>query len=379
MKIPDVLFVITILCCFFLNKIVIRVSAAVCTIGLLIIFELLSQIIGATRHDVIINDVIELVRWPMFLLALLCGYSVGASSKKMTLSGSVIAIFLIFIIFSIVLFLDFGGSKEFIAYFYEVGKSRGHSEVNTKNIWRLSSTFTNPNYFSFFCSAISVWFFYSFLLVGKIRNAVFFLMFLGLLLLTGSRTGLVSFVAVFFCMIMLDFCTNGLRTNRSKWMYGFILVSLVLIVPFLVDFLSKILWRFTNTNNIQANIDARVSAWKGVMDSISNNILFGVGSNKSEVVSIDSNYVLLLYKNGLVGLLFVLLLLFLCIRIGYKLYVKSNGVNSYDNRLAMLLLVSTGVMFVGMLTAIPLYMTHLSVPFIFILGYAESTYRKRYV
>jgi hypothetical protein len=379
MKIPDVMFVFIMILYLSVHRVIVRLGAITYTIAFLVVFELLSQVIGATSHDIVINDLVELIRWPIFLLALICGYSMGAKSEKIIFSGGVLIVFILFIVFSMVLFFDFSGSKEIIANFYEVGKSRGHSEINVYNIWRLSSTFTNPNYFSFFCSTMVIWFFYCFLTIGKLRNAVFFLAFLGMLLLTGSRTGLVSFFVVFTCIIFLDFFTNGLKSSRSKWMYGSMLTSLIFVIPFVVEFLSKLLWRYANTKNIQVNIDARILAWKEVMGSISENILFGVGSNKSEVSSIDSNYVLLLYKNGLLGLLLVLFLFFLSFRVGYKLYIKSNKVDSYDNRLSVLLLVSTSVMLIGMLTAIPFYMTHLSVPFIFILGYTESIYRKRYV
>ncbi|KZY85131.1 hypothetical protein A3741_28330 [Oleiphilus sp. HI0069] len=140
----------------------------------------------------------------------------------------------------------------------------------------------------------------------------------------------------------------------------------------MVSFAAEFLWRFSNTENINESFGARLSAWQGASTSIVEHILVGVGSNKSEVASLDSNYVLILYKNGMLGLALYFALFVSVIYASFRKYIKYRWVDPYIEVVSVFCLSSTFIMFVAMITAIPLFMVQLSVPYFMLASYTIS-------
>ncbi|WP_193278014.1 O-antigen ligase family protein, partial [Vibrio navarrensis] len=261
------------------------------------------------------------------------------------------------------------------ANLYEVGKSRGYSEENIKNIWRLASTFTNPNYFGIFCSVVTSLMFYLVIREINTRNTTLFLSFFVFVVISGSRTALISLVLSLSLILVLDLCSKGIKTKQRAFFYSFLFLIIIFALPKVLSSASEVLWRFTNVDNMEESFGARLDAWSGAFRSIEQSILIGVGSNKSEIQSVDSNYVLILYKNGMIGLLMEFGMLIYILFASFKLYLIKNKIKHPDTSIGILGCCSVIILSVSMITSIPLRMSHIVVPFYLCFGYINANYR----
>lgn len=378
MKTPEVIFIILSIVFLYLYGSYLKSIPLFTWIFSLFIIEIVSQFKGTLINVVLINDLVELIRPAEFILAIIVGSLLCEKGSRLYYDKLTILIIVSFVIFSIFIFFDFMGFKSVSSVLFEVSKSRGHSEINTKNIWRLASTFTNPNYFGLFCCAISGVLLYRLLNFWLALDAILFCIFTSFVILSGSRTGLLSLVCIFTAILFVDLTTKGIKTKVRLLSYGSIFIFSLIALPKLYEVGQKILWRFTNVENMEESFGARVDAWSSALVTIESNLIIGVGSNKSVVTSLDNNYLMILYKNGVLGLLIVSFVLLITLNIGFKLYNKSKLEDHYGSCIAVLLLSSVLVIIVGMFTAVPLYMSHLFIPFFMLVGYSFTYFRTNY-
>ena len=378
MKIPDVIFIVLSVIFLYLYRHHFKSIPLLPIVFLFLMVEILSQFKGTIVNVVLINDLVELIRPIEFILALAVGSTLCEKGSKLYYDKFTILIIILFITFSLLIFFDFMGIKSASTIFYEVGKSRGYSDINTKNIWRLASTFTNPNYFGLFCCAIAGVLLYRLLSFWLMLDALFFVVFTSFVILSGSRTGLVSLICIFIAIFFVDLVSKGIKTKSRIVSYGSIFIFSLIALPKIFDVGQKVLWRFTNVQNMEESFGARIEAWNSALITIQSNFIIGVGSNKSMVKSLDNNYLMILYKNGIVGLLIVSFILLLILNLGFKLYNKSKLEDQYGSAISVLLLSSVLVIIIGMLTAVPLYMSQIFIPFFMLTGYSFTYFRKNY-
>lgn len=314
-KFGDILLLITII------SILVRIKNIINPMNLnyifLVIFifvEIFSLFFSSLRLPVILDDLFELFRPVLYLLIYLTVYSLVNNSTfhKDSIRRVYIALFIFFVI-SVFQLFNFLGTKNIMSFFYEVSKSRTFD--TSESIWRLASTFTNPNYFSFFL-AITLSFFFSGILASenikeKVWNLIFSIVVLSLVLFTGSRTGLVaSIISVLGIYFVYTF-----KTYRKSTIYKFISIvtffTLMIFITFYSqDFLNRF-ERFSDVENIKFNLYVRYEIWFEALDKWKQSPLIGNGPYKYYMDTFDSNYVLMLYRYGLIGLtLFIVLFLF---------------------------------------------------------------------
>ncbi|HFQ4858326.1 TPA: O-antigen ligase family protein [Vibrio vulnificus] len=341
-----------------------------------IVLGLISQVNGVLLgNDIIINDLVDLMIPMEVVLAYLSGVAFYRAGYRCFFNRKITIIFSIFVIFSYLVFFDLFSFKFLISNFYEVGKSRGYSEENIKNIWRLASTFTNPNYFGIFCSVVTSLMFYLVIREINTRNTTLFLSFFVFVVISGSRTALISLVLSLSLILVLDLFSKGIKTKQRAVFYCFLFLIIIFALPKLLLSASEVLWRFTNVDNMEESFGARLDAWSDAFRSIEQSTLIGVGSNKSEIQSLDSNYILILYKNGIIGLLMELGMLIYILFVSFKLYLIKNKSKHPDTSVGILGCCSVIILSVSMITSIPLRMSHIVVPFYLCFGYINANYK----
>lgn len=376
LKIPDLIFIGITSIFLLLHKNYVVVDKVTIILVLFILFDLISQFNGLiSGNDIIINDLVDLIIPIEVVLAYMSGVAFYRSGYRAYFNKKITIILFVFIAFSFLMFFDLFSFKSLASNFYEVGKSRGYSQENVNNIWRLASTFTNPNYFGIFCSVVTSLLFYLLTREISTRNIILFFVFLLFVVISGSRTALISLVLSLSLILFLDIFSKGIKTKKRVVFYSFLFLIVIFALPKVLLSASEVLWRFTNVDNMQESFGARLDAWGGAFRSIEQFILIGVGSNKSELQSVDSNYVLILYKNGMLGLLMELGMLVYILFVSFKLYLKKNAIKHSDTSVGILGCCSVIILFVSMITSIPLSMTHIVIPFYLCFGYINANYK----
>jgi len=376
MKIPDLIYVSVFLIFISLHNKFIKFNKLFLIVSLLMFIEALSLLIGVFKHEIIINDMVELFRPIVYILAFLTGTILSNINFKNGYNERIIDLLLVlFIIFSILIFFNIYGIKEIIGNIYELGKSRGVADHNISNIFRLSSTFTNPNYFGMFSTILSGFFFYKTLQDLKLKYLFYFFIFLFFIFISGSRTSLFSFFLLSIILIIIDLLIIRKFYIKKNIVYITLLFVLILFIPTFIDLVLDKLWRFANIENMQESFGARLNMWNIALNSIYENILFGVGSNKSEIESLDNNYLIILYKQGLFGLLILFSIFIYSIIISLKLLIKKSNIFQELGVLSICFII---VFLIGMISAVPFYMSHLSIPFILLLGVLSNHRRIKY-
>ncbi|KAB2865289.1 MAG: O-antigen ligase family protein, partial [Exiguobacterium chiriqhucha] len=237
----------------------------------------------------------------------------------------------------------------------------------SESIWRLASTFTNPNYFGFFL-AIVLCFFFSGLVISqnsktKILYLTFSLTCFALILFTGSRTGLVASSVSLITTYFLYIIKTYKNLNSFKWLS---LISVLLVFVFLVfysqDFLYKF-ERFSDFENIKFNLYTRYEIWFDALNKWEESPLIGNGPYKYYMDTFDSNYVLMLYRYGLFGITF------------FTIFFLFNFIKAikYSNSVFSLGMVGVSVVFmISMISAIPFNFIQLGAIYISLIAIQDK-------
>lgn len=325
-KIGDLLLFLIVVCVFIITK-----KASIpnnFNFFFLICFmliEILSLFLSSLKLPIILDDIFELFRPALYLLIYLLIYSLTNSEifNEKNIRRVRISLFLFFLI-SFFQLINFLGVKNVMSFFYELSKSRTLDTSET--IWRLASTFTNPNYFAFFLSITFGFFFSGFLMTSKNKEKLVLLIFTSVsfifVLFTGSRTGLLttvlSLVSIYFVYVQRNYKNKMGGTVFS--IVIFIGITTISIIYF-EDFFNKF-ERFSNFENIKYNLYLRYEIWFDALNQWKENPLLGNGPYKYFMDTFDSNYVLVLYRYGLIGI--VVFILFFAFNLTKSLKHSSN-------------------------------------------------------
>lgn len=338
---------------------------------IMIPWEIVSFLHGSIFHSYGVEDSLEFLRWLMYMPLLILGF-LGAGLPSNRLFASFLFAFLILTVFSWLLFFNVGELKAVASVLYDLDKSRGLENISSSvGLWRLSSTFANPNYFGVFLTIA----FALLLAFGLLYKA--FTLKIGLLILstpllialTGSRTAMAALAATLIVFAMLAVRT-ALRNGRSWGLLAilFLLAALPYVVINGYQYLTENFWRFSNIDNISESLGGRTEAWGQALNTVYSRptyLIFGYGSNKAEFQSLDNNYLTFFVKNGLVG---VLLFLGFLGSLAHTAFSNILG-RSIDGKFwGYSLLASVIVMSISSLTSIPFHHTQLAMFFFLVVG-----------
>ena len=360
-KIGDMLIVFTAIAAIVLTIRKLRTPISRYPVTLVILVSLLGlEIQGALYGSTswlptTVLDSVQFVNWVNFIILYLFGCTVAPFFGAQLLK-KLLPIVIVFSVFSWVLFFNLGNIKSVASLMFELGKSRGiENSASHLGLFRLASTFGNPNYFGLFCAYLAALGVYlSLIAQGNLGKWIAFTTSAVLLtLLSGSRTAAAAFIIAGSCAALFA----GFDLAQKK-KFSRLLILTAVVTPFAFYFgasfiVSNIekLERYTDIQNMSESWNARALVWENLSDlnTSAYTILFGVGSHEIHTGNLDSQYVATLYRMGIFGLLCLACLLVWSIYIGGKLRKRSYG--TLDNGLGASMQILALVLIVGSTTA----------------------------
>lgn len=284
-------------------------------------------------HTILLEDIFELFRPILYVALYLAVYKItNYEILSIRQLKKAMNVFAFLIITSYVQLFNLFNIKYFMSFIYEVSKSRT-MDINV-SIWRVSGTFTNPNYFGFFLTFVAC-FMLVLGLIGKkkLKFLMYFFIISILVLFTGSRTAVICELLSAFIILVIYFRSLSKSKKVTRLIKTSFLTLLILFV--IMYFVSPLIFekfgRFSNIYNIKLNFIARYEAWQSALDIWIINPILGNGPYKAYMDSFDNNYVLILYRNGLVGLLSFMAFFANNITKSFKIYkrVDIKGISIY--------------------------------------------------
>lgn len=179
-------------------------------------------------------------------------------------------------------------------------------------VWdlRRTGTFANPNILSLF--AISAWSFIFFVSENKYDKYIYFVLAIGIILFTSSKTGLLSLMI----MVNINYFLNKekvsfisvLKVVVGILLLGYVLLQLLIAYADDFPYLAQLLALFDSNYDVESirSIDLRHSIWHRSFKLYENfdflQLLFGSGPAKTTVLNIiDNEYYTILIKMGYTG------------------------------------------------------------------------------
>jgi O-antigen ligase len=346
----------------------------------IVIVEIISLCIAVLNRNVVIQDVLEFTRWIMYVPLFIVGVTISKNNLQSVFKSYEIALLLI-ATYTLLLFLNVFDLKIISSSIYDLTKSRGlENEAAAVGLFRIASTFGNPNYLGIFF-VISFSFLASKVLFyrEKLRYIFGCVLLMMLIIITGSRTAMISLIIVLQVISVIAYFS--MPSILSKLLVvAQILIGLLGVFYFYNNWMD-LFWRFNNTDNILESFGARTEAWSDAYKIIISSplfMVFGYGSDKENYQSLDNNYITFLFKNGIIGLiLFITIIVSSIIK-----SLKNLSSNDVEYKfLGSTVLCSTLVMATASLSSIPYHHTQLAMMYFIFLGasYSQNNNKTRNV
>jgi len=240
---------------------------------------------------------------------------------------------------------------------------------NTERIWDLRRTgsFANPNILSIFCVAS---YSYIFFRIKNIQKIIFGLVVFGVILFTSSKTGLIAFFIIICTNLFLIKAKFNFKNIAlfviALLLLGYVGVTLLYMYQHEYPYIAQILMMFDNNMDVNQikSIGDRQVMWTNALNQFNRfsslQKLVGIGPAKdTELNIIDNEFLTILVKMGIIGLLFYVLSIFILLVFLFK-NKKSLGAKSMI-AIVVLFLLSSG-------SASTFIAWHLSLMFFLFLG-----------
>lgn len=207
---------------------------------------------------------------------------------------------------------------------------------------KATGSFGITYFFAVFMIFSAFFFFFSYLFKGRKRDAILFVLSLVCVLASQSRTMLIALVVAFFYLLAVywtfrDFPkkTAIYITFFSVFILGIILFNPVLewaekTYPYLYLGISALIEKggVSATGGGSANIRYQQLLW--VVENQSEIPILGAGIGKATGPQLESFYALYLYRYGLLGVLFYVIIWILTLVTSIKAYRKAIQEKAYD-------------------------------------------------
>ncbi|MBA7514949.1 hypothetical protein ES705_06986 [subsurface metagenome] len=249
--------------------------------------------------------------------------------KFLAISGVFVALFSILQYFNI---LEINRKILVPLYFYNapLAQTKAFNLVQGVHWRRIVGTFGNPNYcgmfFAILLAATSSY--YLFPVKGKLKLHHFFIIeivIITLIILTGSRTAIFSFVIITVFSLFL----GKLKIKKLRYFF-IIMIGVIFILVFITPqyFVGRIFSEYTSFHE-------HLSMFKEAFKEINKSPVLGLGPAKIQLTStVDNEYLLYWRRYGLIGVI-LFLLLHVCMFI--KGFLKfSKGKITIENNIGLL-------------------------------------------
>lgn len=368
------LFIIILVILLYDYKIVVPKTRNFMILVIILLVDMLSIMKSVFSGTLIFADVFELFRPLMYLMLYISVYKIANANifNKKAMKKLFIG-YLVFIGFSLIQLINLFNVKSYMSYFYEISKSRTMDTSAT--IWRLASTFTNPNYFGVFLVIITC-FLFALLLTskGKLKYGIPTIITIILIMFTGSRTSIISLVLSLlsiFLVLLIDLAKK--RKNRKVFSILFVAaIALAFTILKLAPFVYAQFVRFSDYENIYYNFYTRYLAWESALEMWKTNPLLGNGPYKAYMDSFDNNYVVVLFRSGLIGFIAFVSLFLNNYRVSFKLIRLTPNEKIRTYCLSIVGVITT--ILVSMMASVSYNFIQVGAIFIFLIAIQDKLY-----
>lgn len=240
---------------------------------------------------------------------------------------------------------------------------------NTERVWDLRRTgsFANPNILSIFCIAS---YSYIYFRIKNIQKIIYGLVVFGIILFASSKTGLIAFLIVICINIFLIKANFSLKNIMifilSLLLIGYIGITLLYMYQYEYPYIAQLIMIFDNDMDVSQikSMGDRQVMWINALNQFNDLSLLqqltGIGPAKNtEFNIIDNEFITILIKMGIIGLLYYTLAI--CILLVFLFKNKNNLGAKSMIAIVVLFLLSSG-------SASTFIAWHLSLMFFLFLG-----------
>lgn len=251
-----------------------------------------------------IGNLLQLSKPILFIAACIMGYLTSINVSVRTITKYLIVIQILMLIITLLQYFQ-------IKEIFNIYSSRDNAIIAEQFIGnRVIGAIGNPNFFGLFELGFFMFFLVSYL---QTKNKTFLLLSLSCiicLLFSQSRTSILAFIVLIF-----SFFVNNLK-NKKIILLGITTILLVLVGSYWIMTRPEFRYLFTGFSAVldnglenQSSFKGRLNIWNNLITQIKAKPFFGHGPNllKNENGFADNNFIFILYRFGIVGLLLFLL------------------------------------------------------------------------
>lgn len=282
---------------------------------LLSLLTAISQLINS--GSLALSGVTRIVRPFLYAILLAYGYKIGLSKERVSVRSSILWAAYVVLAGQIIV----GGSQFFGVHAFDVIYTSAKSSPYDR-LLRLSGTLANPNFFGWLMLQLVA-------IIGLLnqKKSAYPLMFIGAAMAVASGSRTATLILPFVLVLVLSFRSSSrvkiFRLLGLALLVGIVCVGLFLAVAEYLPYVRSIRQIFlTGSLTAIGSLNARFVHWEMVAEIFQSGDvwvwMFGL-SDRSFTQTLDNDYLYVLFRNGLVGLVlhvsFTLYILKLCYRL----------------------------------------------------------------
>lgn len=262
--------------------------------------------------DTGIRDYFEILRWPICMIFILF-VARFLNKQHVDVFNKAITVSLFYCLF--IYFLYKVNVPVLSSFFTGIIYSDAKTWFTWDGYGRLSVPFENPNFLAFYLNLVLTYLIF-FSKSSKINRFISLMLVAFLLYLTGSRSGWVCTLIIFFAWVLFNFRILFTKANLKAFVslttlvlilyFGFKLISL----EFATNYRIQMLMSAIEGGGIktEANLSGRFDQMRQSWEYTTQTPFFGWGSAKYGLMEvIDSQYFTWLFRYGLIGFTIILL------------------------------------------------------------------------
>lgn len=297
-----------------------RLSVAENKFIILFCFVLLSQLVSIFLSITSVSflvDLAELYRYIFFGLAFCAGYWFFQDINSSSISLSILGVFFFVLGVCVAQYLV-GPSMAYYLF-----SARSVDVIDEQFVVRIIGTLGNPNYLGFLSVAFSYWALAKVVLNRELSYLAVFSLAIVMLLFSQSRTAVFVFLVIGCVFLLGVFVGSTFKFEQKIKIFFsiFFLIALIVVAFFLADGSSLFAYLGSGFRSVlenglvnQSSFSARLDIWDWYLGMIVQEPWLGFGPSKGFFLYdfADNNFILVLFRYGLIGL-FCVLLLWLCV------------------------------------------------------------------
>lgn len=274
------------------------------------------------------KDIFELQRPLLYTLAFLIGFNYYLRIPlKKEFEKRIENIFNIFIIINFIKMLRI--DNIFMLY----------QRPKLANIGRLSGTFVSPYDYAYFLIFPLIFYIDKYILEKKIKYFIKFIIILFSILLTQSRSQFITMIFSLFLYFTLKSCEKGQKILLFKLIFKISSIVILMILYFWKNIEQNFSYLIVGLNQflsqgINSNPSSKIRYEQlqlAISEFYKSKFFMGVGPNKASKLIFENQFALYLYRYGILGIIYNLILISFLYFLAYSL-LKQKKIKKKTNK-----------------------------------------------